>query len=385
MVESSRQGDAGAVERALPGDEVKAGPAGFSVPDTDKKARILVADDDRFYLSIFTDLIEGVGHECLCVDNGLEALEKARSYRPDLIIVDVVMPGMDGFEVTRRLREDPQTMYIPVLIVTSLTDKGSKVTGLERGADELISKPVDEAEFRIRIRNMLKVKHYEDFLLEHGRRLEGEVMDKSRQLEKAYETIRNGYVESVYRLTLAAEYRDKETGGHIKRISLYSQLLARYMGLDESQVEAVFFASPMHDVGKIGIPDAILLKPGGHTREESEIMKTHTTIGADILKGSDSEILQAAERIALNHHERWDGGGYPRGVRGEEIPIEGRIVNIVDIYDAVRSKRPYKEAIKHDEACSIITSMKARFDPVIYNAFFNCADEFSRLFDENLG
>lgn len=317
------------------------------------------------------------------MENGLEALEKARYYRPDIIIVDVVMPGMDGFEVARRVKEDPLSTHIPVLIVTSLADRDSKVKGLEIGADELLFKPIDETEFKVRIKNLLKVKRFEDFLMEHGKMLEGEVNNKNEQLKLAFEKIRNGYIETVYRLTLAAEYRDKETGGHIKRISLYSQLLARYLELSENSVEAIFFASPMHDIGKIGIPDSILLKEGSHTMEESAIMKTHTVIGANILKGSDSEILKTAQEIALTHHETWNGQGYPRGLKGEDIPIAGRIVNIVDIYDALRSKRPYKEAFDHASSCKVIDNMKDRFDPVVFDAFNYCAEEFRRLFEEN--
>ena len=353
------------------------------IDSANKKARILVADDDKFYRQIYTDLLHDLGHECITVDNGLAALEKAASYRPDVLIIDVVMPGMNGFEVARRMKADRSTMHIPVLIVTSLTDRDSKLKGLNNGADELLSKPVDEAEFQIRVRNLLKVKKYEDYLIAHGRMLEGEVNNKQAQLEKAYEKIRHGYIETVYRLTLAAEYRDKETGGHIKRISLYSQLLARKLGLDEPAVEAIFFASPMHDVGKIGIPDSILLKKGGHTEAESAIMKQHTTIGANILRESDSEILTTGHDIALTHHECWNGTGYPRALKGEEIPISGRIVNIVDIYDAIRSKRPYKDAFDHESSVRIITGSERKFDPKVFAGFIECAKEFERLFDEH--
>lgn len=347
------------------------------------KPRVLVADDDKFMLAIYADLLKDAGYDYLLVNNGLEAIEKASKYRPDIIITDVLMPGMDGFEVTKRLKADPLTLHVPVIIVTSLSDRASKVKGLESGADELLNKPVDEAEFNIRIKNLLKVKKFEDYLFEHGATLEREVESKTLQLEKAFEKIKYGYTETVYRLTLAAEYRDKETGGHIKRISLYSQLLARYLGLPESQVEAIFFASPMHDVGKIGIPDAVLLKQGRLTPAEMDIMKTHTTIGAKILRDSDSDILKAAQEVALTHHELWDGRGYPQGLKGEDIPITGRIVHIVDVYDALRSKRPYKAAIDHATACGMIAEEKDRHDPVIYKAFLNCADEFRRLFDEN--
>lgn len=353
------------------------------IDSKNKKARILVADDDEFYRRIYSDMLGELGHECMTVDNGLEALEKAASYKPDALIIDVVMPGMSGFEVAKRMKEDHSTMHIPVLIVTSLTDRDSKLKGLNNGADELLSKPVDEAEFQIRIRNLLKVKKYEDYLIAHGRMLEGEVNNKQAQLEKAYGQIRHGYIESVYRLTLAAEYRDKETGGHIKRISLYSQLLARHLGLAEPVVDAIFFASPMHDVGKIGIPDSILLKKGGHTETESVIMKGHTTIGANILHGSDSEILKTGHDIALTHHECWNGTGYPRALKGTEIPISGRIVNIVDIYDAIRSKRPYKDAFDHESSVRIITGSERKFDPSIFAGFLDCATEFMRLFDEH--
>jgi len=340
-------------------------------PDIQKKARILVADDDRFYLQIFSDLIAGLGFESITATNGHEAIEKVMSHQPDILIVDVVMPGIDGFEVTRRLKGDPATMHLPIVIVTSLSDRGSKLKGLQFGADELLNKPVDETEFRARVGNLLKVKRYEDYLLDHGKKLEGE-------------KIRHGYVETVYRLTLAAEYRDKETGSHIKRISLYSQLLARHIGLPEQEVEAIYFGSPMHDVGKIGIPDSVLLKEGTHTPEEFEIMKTHATIGANILRDPDSVILRAAREIALTHHERWDGKGYPMGLREEEIPVSGRIVHLVDIYDALRSKRPYKEPFDHKKACSIIDSEAERFDPKVLKGFHALAGEFRCLFDGNM-
>src|SRR3990170_2120491 len=340
-----------------------------------KKAKILIADDDRFYIRIFSDLIADLGFECIPAANGLEALEKARTHCPDVLIIDVVMPGMDGFEVTRRLKEDPATMYLPVVIVTSLADRDSKIKGLQSGADELLSKPVDETEFRVRLRNLLKVKKYEDFLVEHGRRLANEVEDKSVQLERAFTKIRKGYAETVYRLTLAAEQRDKETGSHIKRISLYSQLLARYLRLPEQAVEAIFFASPMHDVGKIGIPDSILLKPGSLTDAEFEIMRTHTTIGAEILKDSDSEILDTAREIALTHHERWDGSGYPRGLRGEEIPLSGRIVGLVDVFDALSSRRTYRGALPAQEVLRFLErGAGTHFDPALVETFLGIVE-----------
>lgn len=349
----------------------------------DRKGKILCADDDKFYLKIYADLIDKLGHECVTAQNGLEAIEKIGSYLPDLIITDILMPGLDGFEVAKRIKQDPLTMHIPVLIVSALSDMESKVAGFEQGADEFISKPINETEFSLRIKNMLKVKQYEDFLLEHYRMIEGEVIDKSEQLKNALERTRKGYIESVYRLTLAAEYRDNDTGRHIKRISLYSQLMARYLRLDEPMVEIIFFSSPMHDIGKIGIPDRILLKPGQLTPEEYEFMKTHTTIGAGILRESDSDILKEAHDVALTHHETWNGEGYPQGLKGEEIPLSGRIVHISDIYDAIRSKRPYQKPADHATTLEIIRKLEPRFDPMIFRAFFECHKEFERLYEEN--
>lgn len=349
-----------------------------------KKARILVVDDNRFFLTVFSDLISDLGYGCLCVENGLEALEKVKIYRPDIVILDIVMPGLSGFDVLKRLKENPATTNIPVIMLTSLTDKISRIKGLESGANEFLHKPLDESEFKLRIKNLLKVRKFENYLIEHGKFLESEVKEKAVLLDEAYEKIRKGYVETTYKLTIAAEFRDKETGSHIKRISFYSQLLARYLELTEAEVEIIFFASPMHDVGKIGIPDAILLKPDKLSDEEFEIMKSHTTIGGKILHGSESEILKAAEQIALTHHERWNGKGYPKGLKGEEIPMSGRIVMICDIYDALRSKRTYKDAYDHKTTCNIIhDEMSESFDPLIFRAFQNCADEFKRLYNEN--
>ncbi len=354
-------------------------------PSGNRKARVLVVDDDRFYLRLYADFLKGLDCEFLAVNNGLEALEKARDFKPDIAIIDVVMPGMNGFDVAGRLREDPLTAHLPFIMVTSLADSPSRVRGLEAGASEFLSKPFDEHEFTVRIKNLLKVKRYEDYLVEHGKLLEVEVNDKSEKLEDAFRKIRHGYIETVYRLTLAAEYRDRETGGHIKRISLDSQLLARRMGLGEAEAESIFFASTMHDIGKIGIPDSILLKKDRHTAGESAIMKRHTVIGADMLRDSDSDILAAGSEIALTHHENWDGSGYPRGLKGDEIPLSGQVVHIVDIYDAMRSRRPYKEPFDHETACRTIDNSAAWFSPGVLSAFRDCSGELKRLFDEHDG
>ncbi|GMR04529.1 MAG: response regulator [Thermodesulfobacteriota bacterium] len=354
--------------------------------DTGKRtARILVVDDDRFFLEVLKDLVMEMGHEAVTAENGAEAFEKAVSLPPDIVITDVLMPVMDGFELTEKLKDRPGTSHTPVIIVTSLSDKASRIKGLKAGADELLSKPIDEAEFRVRVGNLLKVKRYEDYLIEHGKTLEGEIKDKSIQLEEAYEQIRSSYLETVYRLTLAAEYRDMETGAHIKRIGLYSRLVAEKLGLGDKEVDALYIASPMHDVGKIGIPDSVLLKHGKFTDDEFYIMKTHCAIGANILHNPGPELLKTAMDIALTHHERWDGSGYPGGLKGTEIPLSGRIVQLVDVYDALRSERPYKEAFDHQKALDIIgNDEKDFFDPEIFRILMDNAGSFDRIFEENL-
>ncbi len=345
---------------------------------------ILVADDDIFFREVFRELLEEMGYETVTVENGAVAVREALRLEPDLVITDVVMPEMDGFEVTRRLKGEPRTMYTPVIIVTTLADNDSKMKGLEAGADDFLNKPVDRAELCLRVKNLLKVKKYENYLIEHGRALESEMKTRTLELQEAYEQIKNSYLETVARLTLAAEYRDKDTGAHIRRISLYARLLAKKIGLVDEEVEAVYRASPMHDVGKIGIPDNVLLKEGNFTDSEYSVMKTHCEIGANILHNPGPVVLKTAMDIALNHHERWDGSGYPAGRKKTEIPVSGRIVHIVDMYDALRSRRPYKPAYGHKESLSIMEEQESYgFDPDIYRVFRDSASEFELIFASN--
>jgi len=351
-----------------------------------RKPLILVADDDIFFRKIFRDLLEDMGYDSVTVEDGREAVKKAFELMPDLIITDVVMPGLNGFEVTQKLKSDARTKYTPIIIVTSLSDKESKITGLYAGADDFINKPIDKTELCLRVMNLLKVKKYETYLIEHGKAIEGEIRSKTQALKEAYEQIKNGYLDTVTRLTLAAEYRDKETGGHISRISLYSRLLAEKAGLSEKEVSALCKASPMHDVGKIGIPDNILLKQGSFTEDEYFVMQTHCEIGANILHNPGSEILKTAMDIALNHHERWDGSGYPGRRQKTGIPISGRIVHIVDMYDALRSRRPYKAAFDHKKSIDIMDAQESHgFDPKLYRIFRNAEREFEDIFEANQG
>lgn len=333
---------------------------------------ILVVDDNKSNIRILNELLRD-DYAIRAATNGVDALQQASSEEPpDLILLDVVMPEMDSYEVCRRLKTDIKTRDIPVLFITERSGVEEETRGFDLGAVDYIIKPISPPIVKARVRNHLVLKCHQD-------QLENLVNVRTRQL-------REGYVDTIHRLTLASEYKDEETGGHIKRISYYTKVLAEQMGLDREFCENIFYASPMHDIGKVAIPDSILLKAGPLDNQEWESMKTHTEIGAKILNGSESPYLQMAEDIALYHHERWDGQGYPRGLKGEAIPTTARIMNIADQYDALRSKRPYKPAFAHQKAVSIITQGDGRtlpehFDPAVLAAFSKMADTLADIFE----
>jgi putative two-component system response regulator len=294
----------------------------------------------------------------------------------DLILLDIVMPGMDGFEVIRRVRQDNTHRLLPIILVTSLRETEDRVKGIEAGCDDFISKPVDKIELLARVRSLLKVKAYNDLMSNYRKELESEVASRTEELKRAFEKIKAASLDTIYRLSMAAEYKDETTGAHIKRMSRYCAAGARRVGLDESTIETILYAAPMHDLGKIGILDQILMKPATLDPVEWEIMKLHTVIGAKILKGSDAEFIKLGETIAQCHHEKWDGSGYPNGLKGIEIPIAGRITAIADVFDALTSERPYKEPFSVEKSLAIIREGRgSHFDPEVADAFFAIQDE----------
>ncbi len=321
-------------------------------------------------------LLAPLGYEVILARDGEEALRKTQEALPDLILLDAMMPKLDGFEVARRLKEDENTRIIPIVMVTALQEIQARVMALEMGADDFLAKPVDKTELRARVQSLLKVKAYNDRMRNYQQELEAEVAKRTDELQRAFERIKETSLETIYRLARAAEYKDEDTGTHIMRMSHYSGAVADKLGLPEDEVESILYAAPMHDVGKIGIPDRILLKPGKLDPDEWKIMKEHTVIGGRILSGSEAGFIKLAEEIALTHHEKWDGSGYPNGLAGEEIPIAGRITAIADVFDAITSKRPYKEPFPLERAFAIIKEGRgSHFDPAVVDAFFAIIDE----------
>ena len=344
-----------------------------------KRARMLVVDDEEMNRRLLVAILEAEGYAVVEAPDGERAIDLALADPPDLVLLDIMMPGMDGYEVAERLKAVERTKMAPIIMVTARDDRESRLRGLEAGAEEFVTKPVDRNELRVRVRNLLKLKEYGDFLANHNRILDGQVKERTRQLVASFR-------ETIGTMTRAASYKDEETGAHVARISFYTVEIAQELGLDEEFRDTIHYASPMHDVGKIAIPDAILGKPGKFEPHEWEIMKTHAGLGAKLLRGSNSPYLAMGAEIAAGHHERWDSGGYPLGLRGEAIPLSARIMNICDQYDALRSKRPYKPAFTHERALEIITvgdgrTLPSHFDPAVLATFRRCVGRFREIFE----
>lgn len=355
---------------------------------------ILVIDDEEIILRFLSRSLKHLGyHDVQVAGNAAAGLEITRKMKPALVITDIHMPGESGLDFLEKARKHlPDTGFI---VITASSDLLDAVASLNRGADRYLLKPlnIEEIEHAVKAslekrRLVLQNREYQEKLEERVRMRTAELHQSLQELDAANRKIKAGYLETIYRLTATAEHRDEETGSHIRRIGHYSKLLAEKLALSAEESEAIFHAGPMHDLGKVGIPDNILHKPAALTPGEFEVMKGHTTIGANILKNSSSRYLQCAENIALSHHENWDGSGYPSGLAGGDIPIEGCIVKMADVYDALRSRRPYKTTLDHQTAGRIIfggddKTRPGHFAPAVLEAFRQSAPEFARIFDED--
>jgi putative two-component system response regulator len=331
-----------------------------------QNAKFLIVDDQEFNISLLHRILTRAGYTNLVTTtNPLQLEALYREHRPDIVLLDLHMPEMDGFTAIRCLRNWNEGEYLPILVLTADVTPEAKKRALHEGANDFISKPFDRTEVVLRIQNFLATRFYHLKLQERNQDLEQRVRERTRELELAQ-------AEILDVLGRTAEYRDDETGQHTKRVGDLSARIALGLGLSPDEAALIGRAAPLHDIGKIGIPDDILLKPGRFTSEEFARMKEHANIGSSILQGSVFPVLQAAGTIALTHHEKWNGSGYPNGLSGEDIPLYGRIVAIADFYDALTHERPYKRAWTREEAISeIIAQSGQHFDPRVVEVFLD--------------
>jgi putative two-component system response regulator len=325
---------------------------------------VLVLDDAQINVTLLCLLLKKI-EKCNSVSFNEPdlALSWCGTHVPDLVMVDYMMPTMDGVEFIRRFRQLPGCSDIPVLMITANNELELRYEALNVGANDFLIKPIDKIEFLARTKNMLALRKSQRFLEDRASWLDEEV-------KKATAEIRARERETILRLSKAADSRDPETGAHIVRMANYSRIIAEHLGLSEADQELLLEAAPMHDIGKVGIPDNILLKPGKLTEDEFTIMKQHASLGYDILAGSTSEMLNAGAIIALAHHEKFDGSGYPRGLAGQDIPLFARIVAVADVFDALTSERPYKAAWDIDRALAFLHEGSGKhFDPECIQAF----------------
>jgi len=339
--------------------------------------KILIVDDNPTNVLVLRRLIEKMedDHQPICYTDSLQALEWCKNGKADLLLIDYMMPDLDGMEFIQQFRQFAGCKDIPILMITADNNRDIRYKALQTGANDFLNKPIDKTEFLARVKNMLNLRKSQIQLSNRAQWLAVEV-------HKATAALQQQEREALVILSKAAEYRDPETGAHILRMSHYSKLIAAQLGLDEAEQDLILEASPMHDLGKVGTPDDILLKPGRLDQDEFSIMKQHATHGYEILKQGSSHLLQVAADIANTHHEKYNGTGYPNGLKGDEIPLYGRIVAVADVFDALTSKRPYKKAWPADKAIALLKEESGKhFDPQCVEAFLSSPDQILEIME----
>jgi len=341
-------------------------------------AKILIIDDNTLDVQILRKIFSNAGFiNITTTTDPAQAVSLYTQVNPDLILLDLTMPKLDGFEVMVQLSLlNNEEDYLPILILTA-QDESVRFKALQSGAKDFLHKPYEHLDVILRSRNIIEVRLLHNQIKNHNVSLEQQVADRVKELKDTR-------LDVIQRLAVAAELRDAGTTGHIYRMSHYCQQLALAIGFSQEQADLILATSPLHDIGKIAIPDAILLKSSPLDEHEFEIIKTHTTLGAKMLSGSDSVFLKMAETIAWSHHEKWDGSGYPRGLKGEEIPLVGRVSAVADVFDALTSSRPYKKAWSTDQAMTEIKRLKKiHFDPTLVEAFEGIFKDIKAVYDRN--
>ena len=358
-----------------------------------QQSKIMIVDDEPLNIKVVRKYLQGAGYSnFISTSDATDAMEIMRGEQPDVVLLDIMMPQVSGLDILDAMRLDDKLRHIPTIILTASADPYTKTRALELGANDFLAKPVDPNDLAPRVRNALVVKAHQDHLANYAEKLKKEVRDRTAELEVSRQEI-------IHCLARAGEYRDHETGHHVIRVGMYVSIIARNMGFPDDMVELMEQASLLHDVGKIGISDLILLKPGKLTIEEFEVMKKHCEFGRNIIDsrpdhrwdafGRDrdfgtkipgSPIIQMAARIAMTHHEHWDGSGYPRGLTRQEIPVEGRITAVADVFDALSSMRPYKQPYPVERCLEMVKEKSgSHFDPEVVAAFFAGLPEVERV------
>lgn len=354
----------------------------------DREKTIMIVDDTEMNIVILVEALQD-DYELIVAINGVEAIEILEEQKPDLILLDIMMPEMDGYEVLKNIKKNPDLEHIPVILLSAITDSDSKTKGFSLGAVDYVTKPFEIVEVKARVKTQLRIEEARLLLESQNIVLEEKVKERTKLIERTNSA-------TIYCLAALAETRDPETGEHIKRTQEYIKELALELRKDEKYkaiftdeyIELLYKSAPLHDIGKVGVKDSILLKPGKLTEEEFEEMKMHTIYGGESLNVGIKELgeesfLSLAKEIAVTHHEKWDGSGYPNGLVEEEIPISGRLMALSDVYDALISKRVYKGAFTHDQAKNIILEGKGKhFDPDIVDAFIKIEDKFIEIMEK---